>query len=338
MRKRISGAGAVLAVFLFVGCGGGGGGGSSASLYTGLTGPAEFTQDNVVDVATQAYQAGTMASSAAVMPLGGPEYTDYGEESPRAIALVQLLRGVAERVLFPASSPSHAMSENTAAPLDVVTESDTIYDGLGGSASYTMTLDTSTGEFFGTFTFTNWHGDGDEQISGTTSVEGVFNQSTGEFTRMQFTFHAVTMVDGPESVTLTGSVDLSASGLSPTATIELYLEENGTGKTVWIHGYTMTFTDGPDINPPDGAPDYTDVVISGRIYLHDYGYVVISTPAPFRFNSGSDNPDAGILRIEGNLGRSAQFHVIDESSGYFVEADLDADDTYEWVSIDYPWV
>lgn len=338
MRSRLSAIGAFLAVFLLAGCGGGGGGGSSESLYTGVTSPAEFTQDNVVDVATQAYQAGTMASSVPIMPRADSGGDVYGEASPRTIAVVRLLRGAAERVRFPASYPFHAMSANAAAPMEVITESDTQYDGFGGSLSYTMTVDTVSGDFSGTFTFTNWHGDGGEELSGTTSVSGNIDIDTGEFALMRFTFHAMTMVDGPESVTLTGSVDFSTAGSAPSAAIEMYIQESGSGKTVWIHGYTMTITDGPDVNPQDGEPDYTDVVISGRIYLHDYGYVVVSTPTPFHFNPWSANPDAGVLRIDGSQGRSALFNVIDEISGYTVEADLDADGTYEWISSGiYPW-
>ncbi|MGB6410868.1 MAG: hypothetical protein WBF16_06680 [Candidatus Deferrimicrobiaceae bacterium] len=337
MRRTSSLVGGLLAVILLVGCGGGGSSGSSESLYTGVTSQAELTQDNVVEITTEAYQAGDLASSA-VIPLDQSEPASYEAGSPRAITLVRLLRGVAERVRVPVSSPSYSLSANAASPMEVVTESDTMFDGFGGTASYTITVDTDTGDFSGTFTFTAWHGEGGGEISGTTSVTGNIDLGMGEFTRMRFTFHAVTMVDGPASVTLTGTVDLSISGSS---TVEMYFEDNGTGKTVWIHGYTVTMTEGPDANPVDGFPDYTEVVVSGRIYLHDYGYVDVSTPTPFIFNSGSTNPDVGVLQVDGSLGRSAQLVVIDgipESSGYFVEADLDADGTYEWTSITYPWI
>ncbi|NNG45957.1 MAG: hypothetical protein HKM86_02430 [Deltaproteobacteria bacterium] len=337
MRRTFSLVGGFLTVFLLVGCGGGGG--SSESPYTGVTSQAELTQDNVVDVTTEAYQAGDLAASA-VIPLDRSEPARYEAGSPRAIALVRLLQGVAERARIPVSSPSYSLSENAASPMDVVTVSDTITDGFGGTAIFSLTLDTVTGDFTGTFTFTGWHGEGGALISGTTSVTGHFDESADEFTEIRFTFHAVTMVDGLASVTLTGTVELSISVLSSSATVELYLQESGIGKTVWIHGYTVTMTEGPDVNPVDGIPDYTDVDVSGRIYLHDYGYVDVSTPTPFRFNSGSTYPDSGVLQVDGSLGRSAQLVVISEVAGYFVQADLDGDPggIYEWTSIDYPWV
>ncbi len=339
MRRTSSLVGGILAVILLVGCGGGGSSGSSESLYTGVTSQAELTQDNVVDLTMEAYQAGDLASSA-VIPLDQSEPASYEAGSPRAIALVRLLRGVAEKVRIPVSSPSYSMSANAASPMEVITESATMPDGFGGTASYTITVDTDTGDFSGTFTFTGWHGEGGALISGTTSVTGNFNVSMDEITRIRFTFHAVTMVDGLASITLTGTVELSISGFSSSATIEIYLQDGGIGKTVWIHGYTMTMTEGPDESPVDGIPDYTEVDVSCRIYLHHYGYVDVSTPTPFFFNPGSTNPDSGVLQVDGSLGRSAQLVVVSEVTGYFVQADLDGDPAgvYEWTSITYPWI
>ena len=324
---------------LLAGCGGGGGGGSSASPYTGLTSQALLTQDNVVDITTEAYLAGDRTVSAAtVTPLGesGPGISEAGNS--RAVALVRMLQGLVKNVEMPMGAPSRLSSDARTAPLEIITESDTISDGFGGTASYTLTLDTVTGDFSGTFTFSSWHGDADSTISGTTSVTGHFDEAAGEINRIRFTFHAVTMVDGAESVTITGTVDLSWAPPSGSATVEIYLEETVTGTTVWIHNYSVTVTEGPDASPVDGIPDYTDVAVSGRIYLHDYGYVDVSTPTPFRVYDGFENPSSGVFRIEGSEGRSARLVVIDESNGYYVEADLDANGSYEWTSDPYPWV
>jgi hypothetical protein len=328
--------GAVFAVSLLVGCGGGGGG-SSESPYTGLTSQASLTQDNVVDITTEAYRAGDLTSSA-VTPLGESGAGNPEAGDSRVITLVRMLRGIVERVEMAPVSPAAPSSDTRTGPLDVETVSDTISDGFGGTLSFTLTVNTDTGNFSGTFTFSNWQGEMGGGISGTTSVTGHFDLSTGEFTRIRFTFRAVTMVDGADSVTITGTVDLTMSVSSGNATVEIYLQDNGTGETVWVHGYNVVTTEGPDTNPADGLPDYTDVEVSGRIFLFVYGYVDVSTPTPFRFNPGSSYPDSGVLQVEGSLGRSAQLVVISEVAGYFIQADLDADDIYEWVSIDYPWI
>jgi hypothetical protein len=298
-----------------------------------------LTQDNVVDIATEAYRAGDLTASV-VTPLEESGHGSLEAGNPRVIALVRMLRGVVERVETEPVTASLPLSDTRTDPLVVETVSDTIFDGFGGSLSFTLTIDTDTGNFSGTFVFSNWQGDGGGGISGSTSVTGHYDQSTGEFTRIRFTFHAVTMVDGADSVTITGTVELTLSISSGNATVEIYLENNGTGETVWIHNYTVAVTEGPDVNPADGIPDYSDINITGRIYLHDYGYVDVSTPTLFRFLYGSTYPDSGVLQVDGSLGRSAQLVVISEVTGYFVQADLDGDPAgiYEWTSITYPWI
>ncbi len=335
MRRKLPVIGALFAVSLLVGCGGGGGGGSE-SPYAGLTSQASLTQDNVVDITAEAYRAGDLTTSV-VTPLGesGPASLEAG--NPRVIALVRTLRGVVERVEMVPVSASAPLSDTRTGPLVVETVSDTIFDGLGGSLSFTLSVDTDTGNFSGRFTFSNWQGDMGGGISGTTSVTGHFDQSTGEFTRIRFTFRAVTMVDGADSVTIRGSVELTMSVSSGDATVEIFLTDNVTAETVWVHAYHVVTTDGPDTNPADGIPDYTDVYVSGTIFLHIYGYVDVFTPTPFRFNPGSVYPDSGVLQVDGSLGRSAQLVVISEVAGYFIQADLDANGSYEWVSPDFPW-
>jgi hypothetical protein len=315
-------------VFLLLACGGGGGGGSSGSSYTGLTSQASLSQANVDNVAREAYGQGDLTVSAApILAHTGPGSPHVG--NPKALALVSLLQGVVERIGIPSVSSLRPLSSTRANPLAIETVSDTIFDGIGGSGSFTLTVDTVTGDFSGTFSFSGWHGEGGGVISGPASVTGHYDQVAGEFTWIRFTFHSVTMVDTADSVTITGSVELSVTGPSASATVEIYLQDNGTGKTVWINGFNMTIT---------VETSYVNIAMWGRIYLHDYGYVDVSTPTLFRFDTGNTFPASGIFLVRGSLGRSARLVVIDGSTGYFVEGDLDADGTYEWVSINYPWL
>ena len=80
--------------------------------------------------------------------------------------------------------------------------------------------------------------------------------------------------------------------------------------------------------------------VSGRIYLPNSGYVDVSTTASFRYSSGYMLPASAVFVVTGSGGRSARLTVIDavpESSGYYVEADVDGIPGYEWRSIDHPW-
>jgi len=324
-------------VFLLLACGGGGGGGSAGSPYTGLTSQASLSQANVDNVAREAYGQGDLTvSTVPILAHAGPRSPLMGK--PKTLALVFLLQGVVERVGIPSISSSRPLSSARANPLAIEPVSETIIDGFGGRADLTGTVDTTTGDFSGTILFTDWHGEGGGVISGSTSVTGHYEQSIGQITQIRFTFHSVTMVDGADSVTITGTVALIVGVSTGSATMEIFLEDNGTGKTVWIHDYTMILSVGPDASPADGIPDYTDAYISGRIYLHDYGYVDISTPTVFRFDTGNTFPASGIFLLTGSQGRRARLVVIDGSTGYFVEGDLDANGTYEYASNIYPWL
>jgi len=330
MKNRIGVFSVIMGTFSvlsFLACGGGGGG-SSGSPYTGLTSQASLSQANVDNVAREAYgQSDLTVSAAPILAHTGPGSPHMGNS--KALALVSLLQGVVERIALPSVSSLRPLSSTRANPLTIETVSDTILDGFGGSASFTVTVDTVTGDFSGTLTFAGWHGEGGGVISGPSSFTGNYDQVAGEFTWVRFTFQSTTMVDTADSVTITGSVELSITGTSVSATVEIYLLDNGTGKTVWINGFNMTIT---------VETSYVNIALWGRIYLHDYGYVDVSTPIPFRFDTGNTFPASGIFLARGSQGRSARLVVIDGSTGYFVEGDLDANGTYEYVSINYPWL
>jgi hypothetical protein len=319
----------MLAVILLAGCGGGGGGGSS-SLYTGVTSPSAITDNNAEQIALQAYQAGDLSAST-VSILGASGSGNPATDRPKVLTLVRLLKDAAEKTPVPAGSSVGTNSSTRALPMTVVTIDNTIFDGSGGSMSFTLSADDQTGEFTGTFRFENWHGDGGGVISGLANVSGTFDMTGGSFAHISFSFNPITMMDGTDSVTIYGTLDLSVNGPSASASMNVYLRNNNSGETVWIDNYTLNVTDGPD---------YVDTTVSGRIYLPNYGYVDVSTTAAFRYSSGCTLPASGVLVVTGSGGRSARLTVIDavpESLGYYVEADVDGIPGYEWRSIDHPW-
>jgi hypothetical protein len=250
-----------------------------------------------------------------------------------------LLKDAAEKTPVPAGSSVRTNSSPRALPMTVVTIDNTIFDGSGGSMSFTLSADDQTGDFTGTFRFDNWHGDGGGLISGLANVSGTIDMTGGSFAHISFSFNPITMVDGTDSVTVYGSLDLSVNGPSASASMNVYLRNNTSGETVWVDNYALNVTDGPDGNF-DGDPDYVDATVSGRIYLPNYGYVDVSTTALFRYSSGCTLPASGVLVVTGSGGRSARLTVIDavpESSGYYVEADVDGIPGYEWRFTDHPW-
>ena len=337
VKRTVSAVVCMLAVILLAGCGGGGGGGS-ASLYTGITSPSTITDNNAEQIALQAYQAGDLSAST-VSILGYSGSGNPATDRPKVLTLVRLLKDAAEETPVPAGSSVRTNSSTRALPMTVVTIDNTISDGSGGSMSFTLSADDQTGEFTGTFRFENWHGDGSGEISGLANVSGTFDMTGGSFAHISFSFNPITMVNGTDSVTIYGTLDLSVNGPSASALMSVYSRDNTSGETVWVDRYTLNVTDGPD-GDFDGDPDYVDATVSGRIYLPYYGYVDVSTTASFRYSSGYRLPASGVLVVTGSGGRSARLTVIDAvpvSSGYYVEADVDGIPGYEWRFTDHPW-
>jgi hypothetical protein len=335
---RLTGIVSVLAAILIVGCGGGGGGGGSASLYAGITSQAVLTDNNAETITREAYRAGDMSTSTVgLMALSESGKTTA--DAPVPLMIVRLLGKAVDTITLQPGGSARASSAQAANPMAVVTVSDTVYDGMGGSMSYTLSADDQTGNFSGTINFNSWHGDVGETFSGQTVVSGHIDLGTGEFTQITFSFNPVTFEDGSGSFSIYGNVSLSVGASSGSAMLNLFLRDEFSGETVWIDDYTVMVTRGPD-DDLDGKPDYEDADLSGRIYLSNHGYVDVATTTAFRSYAGYDIPSRGQMVVRGAGGNSARLTVIEGipvSSGYYVEADLDGLPGYEWRGIDHPW-
>lgn len=335
---RWSGIVATLAAFLIVGCGGGGGG-TTASQYTGATSQAVLTDNNAETIAVEAYQAGD-TSSATVGILALSEGGSKPARTPAPLAIVRLLENAVDAASLEPGSAPRISSAQAARPMTVVTVNETVFDGVGGSMSYSLSVDDQTGSFSGTFAFDSWHGDAGETFSGQTSVSGQFDLATGGFVQVTFSFSPMIFSDATGSFSLYGSVSLTVGSTSGSALLDLVLRDELSGETVWIDDYAVAMTHGPDADQ-DGRPDYEDAVVSGRIYLSSYGYVDVATPTAFRTYAGYELPSSGQMVVTGAGGNSARLTVIEGipvSSGYYVEADLDGVPGYEWRSLDQSWI
>ncbi len=329
MRKRLAASIGILGLFLLAGCGGGGS--DSASLtYTGSTSQASIVDNNAEEIGIAAYQAGERSSNL-TGPLGSsPELAAAG--SPRVVTLVRTLQSLADKMVPEASNP--VRSRSTLAPKELVTITETGYDDFGGSVTLSITADNVTGVFNGSFTFQNFHPDNNTVLSGGAAISGIVDVESGGLVEIQFAFSSLSLTDTTGSVTVAGTIELVTSPTS--ATINLVFRDNVTGKTVWIDNYTMNIVEGPDVSPVDGTADYIEVTVSGRIYLHDYGYVDITTPSPLVINAEDLNPSSGTLLVTGGAGRSVRLVVVD-ATGFDLEADLEPDGVYEWTSPGHLW-
>jgi len=283
----------LLAVFLNA-CGGGGGGdgggdggGSAPGIsYTGITSQAIVDESNAVDFSTAAYLGGDMGSA-----LGGIAAIQTEDNKqighPRTLKLIQTLETAIVEVDVTAPSGVAVLGA-------IQQESDTIQGdcpGTPGSAAYTIEYDDVTGDFSGTFNFNSYCSE-DVTLSGSASFSGKVDPNTLEFLRFSITFDSLTATLERDSFTTKGNITYDFETSPVTATMDLLLKDNSTGKVYWVK-YSMTLVEGPN---------YVEFEMSGTYYDPDSGYVVLSTDIPFVVYDGEDWPSEGVLVVTGDTG------------------------------------
>ena len=315
MKRALS----VFSVLLLAGlpaCGGGGGG-SSSSPYTGLATPAVVTAANADNISRQAFRGGDLGANATLSPVrsGGVR---TAAQTPMALTLVRILSGAANAA-FPGPVAERA-------PQPRSTASDTLFDGLGGRVDYTLNVNDQTGAFTGTFSFTNFHGDAGGVIDGPVSVSGQYVQGVG-ITEILFIFQSVRIVDGAEDVTAIGTVDLVSGAGGGSAILDIVFVDNASRKTVWLSNVTLFETVGTG---------YIDATLSGRIYLHDYGYVDMATLVPFRYPTGSTLPTGGQFVVTGKDNTGVRL-TVNSGTQFTLEVDSDGDSAYDDLTVVLSW-
>jgi len=304
---------------LILSCGGGGGGSSSTS-YTGVMTPAVITGNNADAIALAAFQGGDLAANTGLIlaPAGTGTAPDAGAR-PAAVTVAQAVTKVA------AALRAEAAGASRRAPF---TESGVISDGMGGQVSYTLSGDDQTGVFTGTFDFQGFRGDGGGVLDGTVGVSG---RVTSDVMHILFNFRAVQIADGTNVVDASGTVDLtidlSQASDTGTVTLNMVFTDGFTAKMVWLSNYQVVNAVGVG---------YNDVTVTGRVYLHDYGYVDVVTVVPFRYFDGATHPESGQMTVTGGENRGALFTILSQTQ-CTVDVDTDADGLYDDVHIEVSW-
>lgn len=315
---------AVFAMLLLAGlsaCGGGGGGGGSASPYTGLTTPAVVTTSNADNIARQAFQGGDLGASTTLAPARSGD-ARAAAERPMELTLVRILSGAANAA-FPGPVAARA-------PQPRSTYTDWFPDGAGiGRVDFTLNINDVTGAFTGTFSFTNFHGDGGGIIDGPVAVSGYYDAQAQSITEILFNFQSVHIVDVAEGadVTAIGTVDLISGTSGGSAILNIVFIDNASRKTLWLSNVTLVDTIGTG---------YYDTTLSGRIYLHDYGYVDMVTLTPFHYLTGSSYPSSGQFVVTGKDNKKVQLMVVAPTQ-YLLDVDTNGDGAWEVTAVVKYW-
>lgn len=276
-------------VLVLAACGGGGGGGGGGgpvvpTSYTGLTTQAVITSANGVTLVGGAWEGGMVTDSVAgVVPLA----IQANPQSPAAMyGFANHLKSLVLQVV--------PTGRAQAQPAVVVTE-DLPFD-CGGNASFTMDLNDVSGVFTGQFTFNSYCTQG-TVISGVLSFSGQANPADGFVSQLQLVFNNLMISDPTFSGTITeGTVDFTfaTDGLSEVDTLDYVLRDNLNLKTYWVDNYVAQITYGP-VND--------EVLLTGRYYDPDLGYVDISTLSPLLI-SLNPMPNGGILLFSGQASQA----------------------------------
>ena len=301
-------------------CGGGGGSQSASSPYTGITTAAAVTAANADNIARQAFQGGDLGANTATLAPARSGDAGTAAERPIALTLVRLLSGAATAA-FPAPP-----STRSPAPRAVVTVDNTVPDGMGGNVHYLLSVNDQTEAFTGTFVFTNFHGESGGVINGPVSVSGRYGQGVG-ITEILFDFQSVRIVDGAEDVTAFGTVDLVSGDGGGSAILDIVFVDNVSRKTLWLSNVTLVDTIGTG---------YHDTTLSGRIYLHDHGYVDMVTLVPFHYLAGNSYPSVGQFVVTGKENKKVQLTVVDTTQ-YRLDVDTNGDGVWEVTAVVTRW-
>lgn len=308
-----------LGIISIIGTGGGGGdGGGGGITYTGITTQAEITNTNGELFAAGAFGAGRTGTTFSDM--GAVEKSNDGDISSfRIFSISQALKDAVLQV---------DLSSITRPPFIGASKSSTEDGPCGGTVSYSLQYNETTGVFSGTFTFSSYCDSG-VVISGSTTVTGTINIGTSAIDDIHFKFTSLS--DG--SSTLSGNLYMDFTVSPIRIDYDTYLKDNATNTVYWAQDYVIKITEGVDV---DG--DYLDVEInSGNYYEPDYGYVTITTPTPFRIYVSDLWPSSGVMVATGTGSTKVRLTAISNTECQ-IDADLNGDDIYDdWGPVTKNW-
>ena len=313
------------------GCGGGGGGGGvpAGITYSGLTTPALIDENNAETLSLGVYTGGDISGDLIIT--GAVLNDEPGIDTLNFLSFDQQIKNA----LFNIDLGSRTTGIYAGA---TYTDSQTINGSCGGSYLISVTIDDVTGNYNGDLQYSNYCENG-LTLHGPITFSGTFDLNKLTFINMFMTANNVTSSNGVETVTISGDMDTvfhDGLPLSLTFTINSLIKYSSTSKVYKLQDYQMIITDGTD-----GEGDFVQVVLTGKYYDPDYGYVDITTPNPLKIYFLDMFPSEGIVILDGENGSvggstKARFTAINDTS-YMVEADTTGDGVYDYNSGATSW-
>jgi hypothetical protein len=302
-----------------ISCGGGGSGGSDdnsdpAFRYNGETGQAVITEDNAEKLVMGCYSS-FQTGSVATPPGSSPGAAIDGDvDIEWNVHVFNLMRSNAKEI-----SPDPIAK--SAAPEAARTVDKVEYGSCGGSLSVSLTINESNGNFSGSFDYHEYC-DKDVVVTGPGKINGHYDL-TGPRPRVvqiRMSFASLAFESSGASKDLAGWFDVTFdSEGTETADMDIHLRDDTTDKIYWLHNYTAVYTRGPG---------YDDVVLTGKYYDPEFGYVDLSTADPIRLDPDYDWPLRGHAELAGK--DAAKIDATFDADGFCtMEVDIDGDGQHD---------
>jgi hypothetical protein len=310
-----------LMLFTF-GCGGGGGGGggsegggdpppsNSSFQYAGLTDQALLTETNVMAMSLGSYSGINTGSINLEYSSAQGSVSLQVSDKPLRPQFLSVVKDSVESVDALGSSQDASIQTQAI-------RSNTETGPCGGSLSLTINVNETTGEFTGSYTFSNYC-NSNITISGSGNLTGIINTHTYQLESYRMTFDLMTVNEPQRSYEISGWLDFqSNSDGSWDARMDLLMHDLTNGNVYWFEDCTALYA------------RTGDVVMSGRYYEPTWGYVDFFTEVPLGSQEAYSWPSQGVMVITGRDGTMARMTFY--ATGFCrLEADFNADQEYEW--------
>jgi hypothetical protein len=164
----------------------------------------------------------------------------------------------------------------------------TVDGDCGGSATYSVDHNESSGSFSGSFRYNGFCTEG-VNISGRATFSGRIDPDTEFFDYFSFTFSSLTTTIDGQSNTVSGSLDCDFQGSDIIIAADMKVRQSSNGPVCWLNNYSVQVTG-------------TQMEISGRYYNPEHGYVTITTIEPLTIASYEQFPSSGEIEFTGATG------------------------------------
>lgn len=321
--KALTGFVPIMLCVIFIACSGGSGdsgGSSGAGGYSGSTDCAAITSENSGTLIKESFQ-GAMTSDS-MMPFA--RSTTGKQNSVSSVGPLGLQAAFADSLAQMIDASGGVISGQKAAASSA---SNTIQGDCGGTATYTVSADESTGVFAGSFSYNGFCA-GRITLSGSVNFSGRVDNEAHTFDYFSFTFSSLTTTAEDQSSTISGSLECDFVGTDSFITADLVIAHASSGLVCWLNNCTIQIIG-------------NQMEISGRFYHPQYGYIDFNTEESLIITEESQYPTAGLIVFTGAPGESGQPTMARlravSATNCQVTADLDGDGVFEYDSGEISW-